>query len=198
MRFIESILFSDGQYHHLDLHQHRVDRTLATFAAHSGGLSLVGLLPDLNMDGRYKVRVVYETDAQDSGVDLEFIQYYPRPIDCLEVVETAVFDYAFKYEDRSRIHQLFQASEADDIIMCIDGLVTDSSYANLAFWNGSEWLTPEIPLLEGVRRAKLLDQQRIKTASIYAKDIKQFEKVSLINAMLDLGELCVPTDQIRL
>ncbi|MFK7951738.1 MAG: aminotransferase class IV [Ekhidna sp.] len=131
------------------------------------------------------MRVVYEEEGQD----VSFSEYKKRIIETLEVVESSPFNYSHKFENRANISLLAESSNADDIIIAFNGEVKDSSYANLAFWNGQEWLTPENPLLEGVRRARLLQEKKIKKATIHISDLGAFEKVSLINAMLDLGDI---------
>ena len=107
----------------------------------------------------------------------------------MEVVEVLPFDYSYKYHDRRVFERLMKNSEADDVIIAVNDMVTDASYANLAFWDGSQWWTPETPLLNGVKRQHLLDQGLIQKRTISTNDVRSFKKVSLINAMLDLGDL---------
>lgn len=195
MRFIESILYKDGKYYNLDLHQERLDRTFERFMPAIGSHDLHRILPELKMDGTYKVRVVYDADSEDADYDLEFAEYIPRSIQTLQVVDSKPFDYSFKFEDRNKINRLL-TDQADDIIISIDGKITDGSYFNLAFWDGQNWLTPDTSLLKGVRRTQLLKEGKIKVATIHKTDIPSFEKVALINAMMDLGSLELPIANI--
>lgn len=192
MRFIETICFKNGEYQNLDLHQERINRTCFHFFGESLH-KLSKLLPEIDDDRKHKIRFVYDNDEHSH----EQIIYVKLPIRSLQIVKSDWFDYSFKYENRSSLKKLLQSSEADDIIISIDGMVTDCSYANLAFRNGKEWLTPEKPLLEGVKRATLLKSGKIKKASIHVEELAAFEKVSLINAMLDLGDLEVPIGSIK-
>ena len=73
----------------------------------------------------------------------------------------------------------------DDILIVKNGLVTDTSFSNVAFLDGSRWLTPEHPLLEGTKRAKLLEAGILAEADIRPEEIYRFKKVRLINAMMD-------------
>jgi len=184
MQFIESICFRNGEYQNLSLHQDRMNRTCFNFFGESLH-KLTDILPDIQEVGTYKVRVVYDNNS----FNCEHMLYEKKMIATIKVVDSSWFDYSFKYENRTTINELWQSTAADEIIISIDGLITDSSYANLAFWNGTEWLTPENPLLEGVKRAELLHDRKIKKAPIRKSDLSAFKKVSLINAMLDLGEL---------
>lgn len=196
MRFIESILFKDGNYINLSLHQDRMNRVFQHYGSCDDSHDLNRILPNMEMDGTYKVRLVYDMDTEDAEYDIEFAEYHPRKINTLEVVSSRPFDYSMKFEDRKTINKLTKASNADDIIIAVENRITDGSYFNLAFWNGEEWLTPDKPLLKGVRRAQLLLEGKIKEAPIQISDLYTFKKVSLINAMMDLEELELPISAI--
>lgn len=197
MRFIESILLKDGVYHNLDLHQQRLNQTFDRFKPEIKSHDLRKILPKIDLDGTYKVRVVYDSDSEDADYDLEYAEYIPRVIESLDLVRSEPFDYSFKFEDRQHIHTLVKNSNADDIIIAIDDNVTDSSYANLVFWDGSKWITPDAPLLAGVRRSQLIREDKIEERSIQVSHLNSFEKVSLINAMLDLGELIIYMENVK-
>lgn len=198
MRFIESILLKDGEYHNLNYHQDRVDRVFTKLAPDNTSHDLKLILPKLELPGTYKVRLVYGVEAINAPYDVEYAEYYPRKIESLQVMHSDPFDYSLKYENRDVINTLVSKSSLDDIIIAIDNLVTDGSYFNLAFWDGTHWYTPDSPLLKGVRRTQLIEDRRIKERTIYVSDIASFQKVSLINAMLDLGQLEIPTHQITI
>lgn len=198
MRFIESILFKDGAYHNLPLHQQRMDGVFVHYGLCDESHDLNRILPDLKMNGTYKVRLVYDLDSEDAEYDIEFSEYYPRKIETLEIVSAKRFDYSMKFEDRTNINKMVESSDADDIIISINNYITDGSYFNLAFWDGSGWVTPSTPLLKGVRRTQLLSEQKIKEAPIQVSELDAFKKVSLINAMIDIGELELPVSAIEL
>lgn len=196
MRFIESILFKDGVYINLPLHQARVDRVFDRFAPGNESHNLYSILPDLKMQEICKLRLVYDTENET--FDLDFSEYQARKIETLEILHSKTFDYSLKYENRDHINALVSKSAADDIIISIDDHLTDGSYFNLAFWDGNEWFTPDTPLLKGVRRTQLINEERIKESEIQISDLSSFSKVSLINAMIDLEELELPIDQIKI
>jgi 4-amino-4-deoxychorismate lyase len=72
--------------------------------------------------------------------------------------------------------------------MVKNGLVSDTSYCNILFYDGAEWLTPEVPLLAGTQRQHLLDLGKIKTEKITPNDLHNYHKFMLINAMLEFDE----------
>lgn len=193
MKFIESILYSDGFYNNLNYHQARMNHSFKKLGLSVQKHNLEKVLPKLPLSGTYKVRLLYD----ENTYDVEYAEYLPRNIQSLEVVQSAKFDYSSKYEDRSKITELTDKSNADDIIIAIDDHITDGSYFNLAFWDGQSWVTPNTPLLKGVRRTQLIDQGRLSEQEICISDLQAFEKVSLINAMLDLEQLEINMNQIK-
>jgi len=72
----------------------------------------------------------------------------------------------------------------DEIIIEKDGYLTDSSIANIAFFDGIDWITPKKPLLNGTTRERLLDMKFLRTADIKSSDIKSFSGFALMNTMI--------------
>jgi len=144
-------------------------------------------VPQEYSSGLVKCKVVY--DASIKGIS--FARYIVKPVNRLIVVECDSIDYGYKYSDRSKLDELLQSADCaydEDILIEKDGLVTDTSYSNVALYDGTEWITPSHPLLAGTKRAKLLDSGLIRVGEIKAADLKYFEKIKLFNAMLDFDE----------
>ena len=136
-----------------------------------------------------KCRVTY----QDTIELVEFAPYQKRKIHSLKLVWDNFIDYRFKYKDRTPLNALLQQrGTCDDIIIVKNGWITDSTYANLVFDTGSELITPNTNLLDGVQRAYLLKLGTIQEAAVHVDDFTAFKQVHLINAMLGLGECSVP------
>ena len=100
-----------------------------------------------------------------------------------------VFDdtinYNLKFENREKINQLFAKREqCDEILIVKNGLVTDTSFCNILFFNGKKWLTPEKPLLKGIQRQFLINNEIVETANISPSDLHNFTKARLVNAMI--------------
>ena len=70
------------------------------------------------------------------------------------------------------------------MILAHNGFIKDASYANLAFFDGKNWVTPSHPLLMGTRRASLLNTQLITESPIHVKDLEKFIFLKCINAMM--------------
>jgi 4-amino-4-deoxychorismate lyase len=81
----------------------------------------------------------------------------------------------------------------------INGHITDTTFTNLAFHTGSEWITPVKPLLAGTRRAALIKQKIIVTASIREENIFNYLTIRLFNALLPWEEAIeLPISAIRI
>ena len=79
-----------------------------------------------------------------------------------------------------------------------NGAITDTSYSNVAFFDGQKYVTPDTYLLNGTRRQYLLGEGLLMQRRITPSELCRFERVVLINAMLGLeDDLSVPIGQIR-
>lgn len=184
--FIETIRLQEGLLHHLEFHQARVNRTLAHHALPP--LSLMELLKSIAPQyptGLYKCRVLYGQEPPQ----VEISPYQPLLRQEVRVIEADSIEYPYKYADRTQINELLHRSSAQDVIIIKNGYVTDSAIANLVFESPQGLFTPRLPLLEGVQRAVLLQQQRIIPIDIKYQDLTQFHSVHFINAMVPLGAI---------
>lgn len=191
-QFIESIRIENGKAHNLELHQQRIDSTLSQFYPQSQ-FSLTTLLPEHLPAERTKWRIVY-------GETIEHISlttYVPPRIDTLRLVEVT-FNYEYKYLDREPINQAFAHRQtADDVLIVSNGHLTDTSFCNIAFYNGSEWLTPSSPLLRGTMRESLIKKGIIQELFLSPSSLSQFSHISLFNALNPWGEIILPITSLQ-
>lgn len=96
--------------------------------------------------------------------------------------------YDYKFADRGWIADMLLESGTDEIIMTDHDIFKDASYANLAFYDGEHWYTPESPLLEGTQRAFLLATKKIYPKEISVHDLNKYQQIKLINAMMSWDE----------
>ncbi len=190
MCFIESIKCLNGQFRHLALHQARLANTRLQVLGLVDPIDLAKALavPKYAQVGLWKCRVVYAHEIEV----VEFEPYQMKAIKQLVLVEDDEIDYQFKYLDRSRLqaHVSALASSADtDVLIVKNGLITDSSYANVLFYDGCRWVTPASPLLAGVKRAYYLQKGLVTVADIAPQDLRRYKKVALVNALRDFDSL---------
>jgi len=145
--------------------------------------------------GLFKCRIIYTTQIEKTG----FLPYQLPKIRTLKMVVNDKIDYSHKYTDRKAIEKLLeQKGDCDDILIIKNGLITDTSFCNILFFNGKEWLTPVLPLLKGTQRAWLFDAEMIRTADIRVEDLRYFRKARLINAMIRFeDQLDIPVENIK-
>ena len=197
-QFVETIKIKDGKVQALAYHQERMERTIQKFfpSLYSAFMpSLERLInPTASMDF-YKARVVYGWQGIEA---VEYAPYSMRNINSLQVVEDDTIVYDYKSTDRSRLNALVaQKGECDEIIIVKHGLSTDTSFTNLAIFDGKQWITPRHPLLPGTKRAALLSKGIIREADITLEDLRNANKVSLFNAMIEFGEMEISIENVH-
>ncbi len=116
-------------------------------------------------------------------ISVEFTPYIKREIKSLTLIKSNI-SYSSKFVDRKELDALFEARGAgDDTLIVKNGLITDTTIANVAFLNDKVWLTPKTPLLKGTMRAKLLEEGFLKQADIEAKNLPLFKTMAIMNAL---------------
>ena len=188
-RFLETIQFTQGHPLNLDGHQARVNETFQQFFPGVSPFLLQEVLSKSEIpegDRKYKCRLVYDEQVQQ----LEYLPYSLPPITSLRLVPTTMESSVCKSADRTEYNRVFALrEECDDVLLIRNGLLTDTSYCNVALWDGTTWVTPLTPLLYGTRRADLLRQKAIVEKDIPVREIFRYQKIRLFNALIGFGEL---------
>ena len=194
-RFIETMKFAQGSIDNLGFHQKRVNRAFTEYFSGHSPIQLKDInIPDNWKDRVGKCRIVYNRDI----IKIDFSQSTIFKITSLQIVESPALDYKHKYEDRSQLEKLYQKrGTADEIIISVNGRITDSFYANLDFKDDERWVTPKHPLLKGTKRQQLLEEGKIIERDLKTDNISGFQTVSLINAMLDLGHVTIDINNVN-
>ena len=189
MKLLETIKLENGEFANLELHQERMYRSILELFGRENKIDLVSELKRFQEKSRtsninhkiYKCRIVYSKTLQN----IELLPYSSLSIKSLKIVNDDSINYNFKFENREKINQLFaKRKNSDDVLIVKNGLITDTSFCNILFFNGKKWLTPEKPLLKGIQRQFLLNNEIIETANISPNDLHNFTKARLVNAMI--------------
>jgi 4-amino-4-deoxychorismate lyase len=184
LAFLETLKAEDGKLSHLAYHQARLDSTLL---AH-------GLTPSIDLEallsppsnGVFRCRVLYSADT----CQVSYHAYARRHLKTLQAVVDDTIEYRWKYADRSHLEKLLsRRGTADEVVIVKNGLITDATIANLALFDGKEWVTPASPLLYGTTRQRLIDEGTLLTREISLDDLDDYSKVALINAMVGFLEV---------
>ena len=124
----------------------------------------------------------------DYGIKIEsvtFADYRIKPLKKFQIVINEEIRYPFKFSDRSALENLLpEKTDADEIILVQNGLITDTSFSNLIFYDGLNWVTPSIPLFYGSCRSRLIKKKIIIERKISLVDIESFMGFKIINAMI--------------
>ena len=177
-RLFETIRIENRKPLHLHWHEERMKRSMPGFR----GLDLeqMILVPAEFSMGTVKCNVVYEKEI----TEVSFRKYKRRPVESLRMVYSDTLDYHLKFSNRAELQALFEKrADCDDIIIVKGGRITDSSIANLVFFDGRQWFTPLHPLLEGTCRARLISGGTIIPCDIRPGDLETYQGCKLISAM---------------
>jgi 4-amino-4-deoxychorismate lyase len=199
LRFIDTIKLADGHYELIDRHNERINNTINHFFGFNPKIDLNLFLPKhgKNKSGTHKCSLTYSNHIEN----IEITPYIKRTIKELKIIdldapdfptEYKSFDYEFKYQDRTLINSFLTGiNDVSDILIIKNGLLTDTSFSNIILFDGEKWITPDTYLLNGVKRRYLLENNEIIERKVSIDDLNRFQKVSLINAMLDPEDITI-------
>jgi len=176
---LETIKIAEGEIANLPYHQDRCDQSRQTLFQSADILDLASVIQP-PQTGLYRCRILYGEKLHS----IEYIPYVPKEINSLKIVPSNI-DYALKYANRDALNTLLRSNkEVDEVIIEKEGYLTDITIANIAFYDGKQWVTPESPLLKGTMRAKLISEGFLQQREIRKEDLNNYTQVALINAML--------------
>lgn len=184
---IEAICIRNRQIINKKYHEKRMQQAIADCWQTDADIHLSDIieLQSLQTNVTYKCRITYS----DKIHRVVFEKYAPRNINSLRIVDAENVNYRYKFADRALINNLREKrNEFDDILMVKNGMITDTSFTNIIFFDGRKWVTPSDFLLNGTMRQFLLDINRIAEKPIGVADLKKYSKTMLINAMLPFDE----------
>lgn len=190
--FLETIKAFHGEIFHLPHHQARYESVLGHFGVETA--QDLGSFVTPPQNGLYRCRLIYDING---FIETSYHPYQKREIHLLKMLHDDTIEYAMKYANRERLDALFaQRGDADDVLIIKNGFVTDTSIANIAFFDGKRWFTPALPLLQGTTRQRLLDEAKIFEEEIRIEDLERFSQVALMNAMVDFAIITKNTKEL--
>ncbi|MBM4176537.1 MAG: hypothetical protein FJ213_10260 [Ignavibacteria bacterium] len=188
-QLFETIKIFNGKIFNLQYHNRRMNNSRKILLGLENEIDLSEFIriPEKFRSSLVKCKVVYSDEIQ--SIDLS--EYRIRKIDSLKIVECNDIVYDHKFLNREKLDELKVKnvqSPSQDILIVKNGMITDTSYSNVVLFNGTNWFTPSTSLLKGTKRASLLDENQIHETEIKLKDLKNYQKIKLINAIIDLDE----------
>lgn len=207
---VETIRITDGlmpSSEILTLHQERMNRTCRELYGLTDGFCLAAALkavpvPPVMRNGTVKCRVVY---GSSGIVSVEYSFYTPPVIRSLLAVTDDETDYTYKFCDRTQLAALHERAVAEgcgDALIERRGMVTDTTFCNVAFRVSDSspemWHTPAEPLLRGTMREHFIKQGTIVPCNVPVSTLTNgfYDQVALFNALNGFGSLTLPVDRI--
>ena len=118
-------------------------------------------------------------------LNVEYFPYIKREIKSFKLIFDDEISYNKKYLNRENLDNLFSKKDsADEIIIIKNGIVTDTTIANIAIFYENIWLTSKNCLLNGTTKNRLLEEKFLIEKDITPKMLKDASKIALMNAMI--------------
>jgi 4-amino-4-deoxychorismate lyase len=134
-----------------------------------------------------KCKLIYD---EDGIVNIEYSPYHKKNISSFALVSDNKVNYDLKKVNRKQIDDLFAKKALnDEIIIIKNGLLTDTSIANIAVFYNDKWITPKYPLLCGTTRERYLQEGLLHEENITLSMLKKSTKIGLLNAMIDFDTI---------
>jgi 4-amino-4-deoxychorismate lyase len=183
MSCFETIKSQNSLLHHINYHNARLNKTRAKLYNATNPINLRDFITTINSKELFRCKVTYSKEIER----VEFFEYKVKEFKSFKFINID-FDYKFKYLDRSLIDSSSKAG-FDDVIFIKRGFITDTSIANIAIFDGINWISPKKPLLNGTTVTRL--SYKLKRRDLTIKDILNSKRVAILNAMLGFKDLGV-------
>ncbi len=180
LKLFETIRIQDGKPMHLNYHNQRLNQSRKALFGMDTPIDISDYLTEIPPKGLYRAKLIY-------GKEIEKPYYYiykAKIIEKIGIIEANI-TYDYKYLDRSKLENLLMKDDGyDEVLISRNGLLSDTTIANIALHQNGQWFTPAIPLLPGTTRARLLSEGKLITRDIYYTDLEQYDGFALMNAMI--------------
>lgn len=179
MILFESVKCVNGKLCHVEYHNKRANQARKQLFGINTPLDFSVIQDTLPQIGIYRIKIEYAETIKN----VSYREWSPEYIKTLKIVHADI-KYPFKYLDREQLNYLHnQRGNADDVLIIVNDLVTETTIANIIVWDGRKWYTPDTPLLPGTTRERLIQTGSIIPRKIHLNDLKNFKQLAIINAI---------------
>lgn len=176
IKYFETVRCEDFEVFNLPYHNKRIARTIGK------NLNLQEYITPSSKQLQ-RCKVIYD---KDEILDVEYFLYQKREIGSFKIVFDDTIDYSKKYLNREKLDYLSsKKGDCDDIIIVKNGIVTDTSIANIAILYDGLWITSKNCLLSGTTKDRLLESRTIFEKDITLNMLQNSSKIAIMNAMID-------------
>jgi 4-amino-4-deoxychorismate lyase len=174
--YFETIKCEDYEIFNLDYHNKRVANTIGL------NINLQEYIYPLNEE-LLRCKVIYN---DFEVINVEYFPYKKREINSFKLIFDDEIIYNKKNLNRESLDNLFSKKEdCDEIIIIKNGIITDTTIANIAIFYENIWITSKNCLLKGTTRDRLLEEKFLIEKDITLDMLKNASKIALMNAMID-------------
>lgn len=193
---LETFCLEDGNLLHLKYHEDRIrwstgqeiDISLFTEAIKSDPSYT------LAQRGKWRVSVTY---SPSSLLSIHFVPYQVPEIGLLKPITIEENYYPYKWADRSQFESIKrELPRGTEPLFILDGLVTDTSFTNVVLEKDGQLFTPKSYLLKGTKRSYLLDKGIIQECNITLENLRHYDTIHLVNAMLSPHQRTLPIEAV--
>ncbi|OCL87661.1 hypothetical protein AAX26_00749 [Aliarcobacter thereius] len=173
--YFETIKCEDFEVFNLNYHNKRVTKTIGK------NLNLQEYINPIS-DELLRCKVIYD---ENEIISVDYFPYKKREIKSFKLIYENDINYSKKYLNREKIDELFLKKEScDEIIIVKNGVVRDTSIANIAIFYDGYWIVSKNSLLEGTTKTRLLEEKNLVEKDISVEMLKEAEKIALLNSMI--------------
>lgn len=185
----ESIKYEEGKLCNLSWHEKRMKASIYKLFGKNKSFNLKKILATQlpTSTKLYKCRLEYDQNGISA---IKWEAYKRKNINAILFIKNDEIKYYVKLTDRSCFEKYTKDLPADaEVIFIKNNYLTDSSFSNIALYNGKEWHTPTYPLLKGTARERLLQEGKIISKKIKYEQLHRYKKISFITALNDLNQI---------
>lgn len=173
--YFETIKCEDYEIFNLEYHNKRVANTIGL------NINLQEYIYPLSEE-LLRCKVTYN---DFEILNVEYFPYKKREINSFKLIFDDEISYSKKYLNRENLDSLFLKKEdCDEIIIIKNGIVTDTTIANIAVFYEDIWITSKNCLLNGTTKNRLLEEKFLIEKDISVEMLKKASKIALMNAMI--------------
>lgn len=122
-------------------------------------------------------------------IDCSLFSYKTRKFRNFKILKSDV-NYERKFLDRNALDEIFaQRGANDDVLIGKNGILTDTTIANIAILQNDIWITPKNHLLKGTIRQRLLNNSFLIERNFGIKELLSAQSFAILNAMIDFLEI---------
>ena len=175
IKYFETIRCEDFEIFNLEYHNKRVANTIGL------NINLQEYIYPISNE-LLRCKVIYN---KNEIIDVLYFPYKKREINSFKIIFDDKIEYSKKYLDREKLDEHFSNKEdCDEVIIVKNGIVTDTSIANIAIYYENSWITSKNCLLRGTTRDRLINEKVLIEKDISVQMLKETTKIALMNAMI--------------